>query len=319
MARSAMRTPRPQAQPYKPRSIPKLPPQPERVALFSLNSIGRLFGGAVGGLIVVYVGLVYRQGRAERLRVEDLDIPADTSDRYNRTANRFDADIDTIERTIGINRRRQELCAKARGHVLETSVGTGRNMKYFPLMHGVKSVTMVDKSREMIEVARLKWPEEGNAWFINAAFRVQDASERVPCPSKNGFDTVVQTMGLCSTGEPEKLLRNLGAMTNPDGGRILLLEHGLGRWSLVNWWLNRSAKAHADRHGCWHNKDIGAIVERSGLEVVEAKRFNFGTTWWFELKPPPRPEPVVQLDVPAVTGPASNRWSIWDATPTWLR
>jgi methyltransferase OMS1 len=26
-------------------------------------------------------------------------------------------------------------------------------------------------------------------------------------------------------------------------------------------------------------------VEDSGLEVVNIKRYNFGTTWWLELKP----------------------------------
>lgn len=265
---------------------------------------------------MIYSVLVVYNFRAEKQRVENLDVPADTSDRYNRNAYRFDSIIDGTERSLGIGKRRRELCAMAKGHVLEASVGTGRNMTYYPLTKGVKSVTMVDKSREMVEVARQKWPDEGNAWFIHAAFRVQDAAERVPCPSKNGFDTIVQTMGLCSTAEPEKLLKNLGEMTNPDGGRILLLEHGRGTWRLVNWALDWTSKIQADKYGCWHNKNIGEIVEKSGLEIVEEKRYNLGTTWWYVLKPPKK----IPAEATTTEQPVSHSRSGWTTTLlSWLR
>jgi len=91
------------------------------------------------------------------------------------------------------------------------------------------------------------------------------------------------------------VLRNLGEMVNPDGGRILLLEHGKGYYEWLNGYLDTMAPAHADRHGCWYNKDVGEIVRKSGLEVVEAKRYHFGTTWWFVLKPKPRPVVVEKV------------------------
>ena len=99
-----------------------------------------------------------------------------------------------------------------------------------------------------------------------------------------GFDTIVQTMGLCSTPQPAQILRNLGSIVKPTGGRILLLEHGRGHYDWLNRILDNRAPGHADQHGCWWNKDIGEIVEESGLEVVEMKRYHFGTTWWFILK-----------------------------------
>ena len=49
--------------------------------------------------------------------------------------------------------------------------------------------------------------------------------------------------------------------------------------------LDRTAGRHAERHGCWWNRDIGAVVRQSGLEVVEIKRWHLGTTWWVELRP----------------------------------
>lgn len=92
-------------------------------------------------------------------------------------------------------------------------------------------------------------------------------------------------MGLCSTPNPSALLAHLGALLNRTGGQILLLEHGRSHYDWLNRLLDDLAPAHADRHGCWWNKDIGKLVKDSGLEVVTIKRYHFGTTWWIELKP----------------------------------
>lgn len=100
-----------------------------------------------------------------------------------------------------------------------------------------------------------------------------------------GFDTVLQTMGICSVADSVHLLHRLGSLVNPHHGRILLLEHGKSYYDWLNSWLDSSAPSHADRYGCWWNKDIGRIVEESGLEVVTMKRYHLGTTWWIELKP----------------------------------
>ena len=192
--------------------------------------------------------------------------------------------------------------------MLESAVGSGRNAPYYPLDEKrIESVTMVDKSRFMLDQARLKWPKVGNAWFIRASFRHLDmVNEPVPRPTDSGsktsvagqdierptyggFDTALQTMGTCSTGQPEELLRNLGRAVadshQKDGGKILLLEHGRSHYNWINNLLDGIAPAHAERHGCWFNRDVGKIVEDSGLEVVEAKRYHFGTTWWFVCKP----------------------------------
>ena len=103
--------------------------------------------------------------------------------------------------------------------------------------------------------------------------------------SSAGFDTVVQTMGLCSTSDPVRLLRHLGSLTDPEHGQILLLEHGRSHYAWLNDILDSLAKTHAMKHGCWWNRDIKKIVEESGLEVVTLKRYHFGTTWWIELRP----------------------------------
>lgn len=224
-----------------------------------------------------------------------------------------------------ISKRRRELAERAEGHVLEVSVGTGRNLEWLDFAFGkdikakVKSYTAVDKSGEMLEVAHEKFSKLypgkiGARWVVGDASEEgvipaapRSADERSGNKEVRKYDTVVQTMGLCSVDDPVKLLQNLGKVVKEEDGRILLLEHGRANWGWLNNILDKSAEGHAHRFGCWWNRDLGQIVEESGLEVVEVKRFQGGTTWWFELKKP-RSEPVEEA---VKTGQASEKKKWW--------
>jgi methyltransferase OMS1 len=92
-------------------------------------------------------------------------------------------------------------------------------------------------------------------------------------------------MGLCSSPEPVKVLQNMGHLCKPKTGRIILIEHGRGHYNFVNGVLDDLAPVHAQRHGCWWNRDILDIVKESGLNIVEVKRYHAGTTYWIELRP----------------------------------
>jgi methyltransferase OMS1 len=195
---------------------------------------------------------------------------------------------------------RRKLAARARGDVLEVSIGTGRNLEYYewddnPNKAGkgsekgkIKSFTAVDKSAEMLDVARAKLETLGRA-EKNIRWIVGDAS-LPPLPaapnSEQKYDTIIQTMGLCSVSDPVQLLRNLGSSIKEDEGRILLLEHGRGNWAWLNNLLDRFAEDHAREFGCWWNRDLKAIVRESGLDVVHMHSvwWHGGTTWWVELK-----------------------------------
>ena len=120
--------------------------------------------------------------------------------------------------------------------------------------------------------------------YQSCMFITQSAQDSISHP-QGGFDTILQTMGLCSTPEPSRLLSHLGTIVNTDNGQILLLEHGRSHYQWLNNILDKQAPAHADKHGCWWNRDIGRIVEESGLEIIRCKRYHLGTTWWFELRP----------------------------------
>lgn len=114
---------------------------------------------------------------------------------------------------------------------------------------------------------------------------VEDAEMRAQLGKQ--YDTVVQTLGLCSTDDPDGLMRSLTQLVKP-GGRILLLEHGQSYFKALNTMLDRSAHEHATKHGCWWNRDIGAIVEKSGMEIVKMTRTwrSAGTNWYIILRKP---------------------------------
>jgi methyltransferase OMS1 len=246
------------------------------------------------------------------------DIPAlDITSIYNRTARRFDDEQNNFESVSGIAKLRKKLVQQAEGHVLECAVGTGRNSTFYDARK-VRSLTMVDRSPGMLAVCQEKWGA-GN-WSLRAkvgtSFLVgdlgRDGVEAVLRPNgeeaDRKFDTVVQTMGLCSTEDPVKLLKNLERTVKSDG-RILMLEHGISHYAWVNELLHRTALDHAKEHGCWWNRDIGAIVEKSGLEVDQIKRYNFGTTWWLELRPSTSPKAA------PTTGQSKDKAAVLEAAP----
>lgn len=249
----------------------------------------------------------------------NIEVPADVSHRYNSIATTFDSSVDWQEKLIGISRLRKKMIQQASGDVCEVSIGTGRNLTFYDwdfksfndvvnqqTKRGkVKSFTAVDKSPEMLEIAHKKFSKEYPG-ILGVQWVIQDAANPLPSPpvsasersgNKTGkkYDTIVQTMGLCSASDPVGLLRNLSTSIE-ENGRILLLEHGRGTWSWLNNILDGLAPRHALEFGCVWNKDIGQIIEDSGLEIVKMKRRHFGTTWWIELRP--RRRDAAEKDTP---------------------
>jgi len=111
----------------------------------------------------------------------------------------------------------------------------------------------------------------------------EEISEEVT--RSGGYDTILQTMGLCSTPKPAQLLMHLGTLAHPDRGRILLLEHGRSHYDWLNNILDKMAAERADKQGCWWNRDIEQIIEDSGLVVEKMRRKHFGTLYIVEARP----------------------------------
>lgn len=230
----------------------------------------------------------------------------DVSGVYDQTAGGFDTEVNFTEMLSGINKARKAMSAQASGHVLEVSAGTARNLGYYNF-EKIKSLTLIDLSPQMVDEARKKWDilNPGKpAESLSVRFMQGDCVGQMPEPPaerrdeknaassstpplKKGYDTILQTMGLCSTVSPVQLMKNLSQHldhSNPDA-RILLIEHGRSYYEWMNKILDTGAAEHADRHGCWWNRDIGQLIEESGLEIVTERRKQFGTVWIFELRP----------------------------------
>jgi len=69
------------------------------------------------------------------------------------------------------------------------------------------------------------------------------------------------------------------------GGKLLLLEHGKGSWDFINRILDDNADKHFAKWGCQWNRDILALVESAGLEVISLNRWHFSTTYVIVAKP----------------------------------
>jgi len=301
----------------------------------------------VGALLGTYSFYTYQSYRVavqkynalpEHLK---LSQNADVSDRWKDSTRNFDWEVDSQEKVTWMAYKRKRLIREAYGDVLEVSVGTGRNMQLYDTRpyssaenssygrsrrHMITSLTFNDQSEVMVENAKRKWElrqsqrKKGDRFTGEVSFVVGDAGEKgvIPRPT-GGYDTIVQSMGVCSMADPTGFLQHLGRLvrqpgekivnSSPEkfrneeddgkGGRIFLLEHGRAYdWmSWLNKYLDNSAAMHADRYGCWYNKDVGELIKESGLVVERMKRYYFGTVWEVVLRPAPVPLPPQNIDV----------------------
>ncbi len=160
---------------------------------------------------------------------------------------------------------RDAVLAHAAGALLEIGFGTGRNLAHYPA--GVRRLTAIDVNPGMSRLALRRIRASG----IEVDHRVANAEallfdDRV-------FDTVVSTWTLCSIPDVAGALGEIRRVLKP-GGRFLFVEHGRSDEPDVRRWQDRLVpvfKCLGD--GCHPNRDIQAIVESAGLEIVQLERF----------------------------------------------
>jgi methyltransferase OMS1, mitochondrial len=280
-----------------------------------------IFGGILGVYFVSF-GVSFHNARQKNKEL-DLEQNADVAYRWRDEQRNFDHEVDNAETYMLMKAKRRRLINEAYGNVLEVSVGTGRNFELYDLRpydekedqkYGrsrtriVSNLTFNDQSEVMVDHAMSKYlamelrRNEDERFQGNVRFVVGDAGvDGVIDRPSGGYDTVVQTFGICSMADPVGFLRKLGKLcrqpgeastsklpneeNDGKGGRILLLEHGRGDYTWLNNILDSVAKVHALNFGCWWNKDIQNVIEQSGLEIERIKRYHGGTTWEIVLRP----------------------------------
>jgi methyltransferase OMS1, mitochondrial len=118
-----------------------------------------VLGGSAVCLFTGYISYSAVKGTLDPTEKAPLYVPEDVSDRYDKTAKDFDSEVGLQEFFMGLGWLRWWLTRKASGNVLEVSVGTGRNSSYYKLGK-CESISMIDQSPQMIEVARAKFISE---------------------------------------------------------------------------------------------------------------------------------------------------------------
>ncbi|CAN3371779.1 hypothetical protein DIURU_002992 [Diutina rugosa] len=217
----------------------------------------------------------------------------DTTEFYDEMAEKYDDEIKWEERGVMMGQRRRWLMRQVKGDVLEVACGTGRNIPYFyPDL--VKSITFVDSSRNMVNVAQKKF-RKAYPDFEKAHFAVGKAEDLVRLAGEgNGprYDTIIEAFGLCAHEDPVAALRNMAKLLKPNG-RIVLLEHGRSTWNFVNNHLDFRSEKRMKTWACRWNLDINELVDEAGLDITYEKRVHLGTTYMLVCK---RPEDPINSD-----------------------
>ncbi|KAK6379328.1 hypothetical protein LTS17_006246 [Exophiala oligosperma] len=252
-------------------NIPPSPPPPppsSRTRLASRRT-GRSFNVyfypvcGVGFVLSTYLMYMYTSYRRAVAESEMLDLAqnADVSSRWMDLSRNFDDEVDFSERFMLLGRRRRNLCRQAVGNVLEVSAGTGRNLEYYnldpirtPRTRRVKSLVFNDLSEIMVYQARKKFDSmqehtENIAKFRgDVRFVVGDAAERrLIARPEGGFDTIVQTMGVCSMANPVAFLKRLGELVRQPGER----STGVDVKAMME-------EEEERQEGQWQKRDYGA-------------------------------------------------------------
>ena len=195
---------------------------------------------------------------------------------YDKYAKWYDY-VERLPELLGLKRVRKKLLQEASGDVLEVAAGSGNNLRHYPKEC---KITLVDLSRGMLKRASQKAGKQK----LHVSIQEMDA-ERLGF-SDDAFDTVVDSLSLCTFKQPVEALKEMARVCKPSG-RILLLEHGRSSNERVGRWQDQRADKHAKRLGCNWNRDILGCVEEAGLEIISRKRYFFGIFHAIKVKPGP--------------------------------
>jgi ubiquinone/menaquinone biosynthesis C-methylase UbiE len=194
--------------------------------------------------------------------------------KYNDFARWYDL-VEGVPEVCGLSRLRRELLRRASGRVLEVAVGTGKNLRYYP--RGCQ-ITAVDLSPSMLAIARQRARRLGLAVTL-----IEMNAEALDFPDQS-FDTVVDTLALCTFPNPVTVLHEMARVCRSDG-RLLLLEHGRSDRDWLGRWQDRQADRHARRLCCRWNREPLELVRRAGLRLVAVRRTFFGIFQVLEVVP----------------------------------
>ena len=202
--------------------------------------------------------------------------PKEASRQYDSYAPGYDKlDGGQASSMLGIEEARAKLIGMASGNVLEIGVGTGLNLDKY-VASQITSLTLVDVSEGMLVQARNRIESLSNLKGIPVTTVQADATaDLVKRFGQGKFDTVLDSFSLCVMENPAACLDQMKAVSKD---QVLLLENARSSNSLLGAYqdVTANAAAQAGGKGCVYNQNVRAMIEKSGLRVVEEEAYAAG-------------------------------------------
>jgi ubiquinone/menaquinone biosynthesis C-methylase UbiE len=181
-------------------------------------------------------------------------------------------DDQVLPRAIDVmlgNKKMGKLRARAMeglsGTVVELGFGSGTNVPWYPAT--VERVLAVDPAT----VGRKLAAKRLAASSVPVEFVGLDG-QSLPIDDES-VDNVLSTWTLCTIPDVDRALAEVRRVLKP-GGKLYFIEHGLSPAPKVAARQNRwNGVQNRIGGGCNMNRDITAIVRRSGLELPEVANF----------------------------------------------
>jgi ubiquinone/menaquinone biosynthesis C-methylase UbiE len=162
-----------------------------------------------------------------------------------------------IAELAGMRSRRRALLAQASGRVLEIGAGTGLNLAHYPAE--VTDLVLAEPEPAMRRRLARRIDRAGRRAVIADA-----PAEALPFTDAS-FDTVVCTLVLCTVGDPDRALAEIGRVLRP-GGRLLFIEH-------VRADSPRLARLQDRLLEPWRRFASGCRCNRATVDLMRARRF----------------------------------------------
>lgn len=158
---------------------------------------------------------------------------------------------------------RADVCARARGDVLELGAGGGANLRHY---RGLDSLTLLEPDPAAAELARRRIRAHGPSTRV-----VEDRAESLPFADAS-FDAVVGTLVMCSVDDPTRALAEIRRVLRP-GGAYHFAEHVRSPDPDVASMQDRRCAAwRSCCRGCTPNRDTVASVRAAGFTLDDVRR-----------------------------------------------